>query len=550
MLNLAEVKDKLAFSREELKGFPESRLQQLEKDPSGKFLVGLDYPTIFPAMRLVQVPKTREALERAFNSRCKDSNSEILSKLVTMRAERAKLLGYPTHSAYVLEVRMARTPEKVKEFLADLSYKLEATAQDEWDALCALKKQECQRLGYDSDGRINQWDFGYYTNLYKEKTFNIDPEEIKAYFPLEVVTASLLELYQELLQLKFRQVPPDQAHCWHPDVSLFTVTETTRPIESDDDKSNALAGTQPVAEEKAMGHFYLDLFPRPGKYSHAACFGLVSGCGVLKEGGSRSQGRRLPVAAMIANFTKPTATTPALLTHDEVVTYFHEFGHVMHNLSSKTDLARFAGTAVERDFVEAPSQMLENWCWQKAVLRRISQHHETRQPLPEEMLSKMLDARNANVALLTKRQIIFGTFDQKVHTSDKVDDLAQVYAQVTEAHSPVLATPGTNFAASFGHLTGGYDASYYGYIWSEVFSCDMFESKFSGNRIFSPGVGYQYRNLILSKGASKDGEELLQDFLGRKPSLEPFLKSKGLGPSLAAAFSSPSKAIKQRQGHL
>jgi len=413
-------------------------------------------------------------------------------------------MGYKDHAAFVLEDRMAKSPAAVKAFLEDLNTKLEPLSAQEMKYLLQLKEEECKAKDKTFDGVINGWDLRYYLRIAEERKYKVNHLEIAEYFPLDVVTKGLFDIYQELLGLEFKQI--DNPHVWHPEVTMYRV----------DDRATG----------KPVGQFYLDLFPRPGTYTHAACFGLLSGIGpIADEKGSK---RNLAAAAMVANFSRPVSDKPSLLKHNEVITYFHEFGHVMHQLCSAVTLPRFAGTQVEKDFVEAPSQMLENWCWQPEALLRMSGHYlDKKKQLPEALVEPLSRSRNANVGILTKRQILYGMFDQALHTRDSAD-LASLFAELSAKVFPVPNTPGTNFGASFGHLAGGYDAAYYGYLWSEVYSVDMFESRFSKEGIFSPKVGSDYRYHILSKGGSEDAMDLLKKFLGREPSMEPFLKNKGL----------------------
>jgi len=323
-------------------------------------------------------------------------------------------------------------------------------------------------------------------------------KKIKEYFPAEKVLSSTFEIYQELLAVRFQQV--HSVHVWHPEVQSYEVY---------DRDSNEL-----------IGHFYMDLYPRDGKYTHAAAFPLQPGC--LNKDGSR----QLPTSAMVCNFAKPQPDSPSLLRHEEVETFFHEFGHIMHGICAKAKYARFAGTSTERDFVECPSQMLENWCWKKDILRRISKHYQTGETLPDDLMDKMIAAKNVNSGLLNLRQVFYGVFDQTIHTQEKVD-LATLYNKLKTEITLTEAQAGTNGAASFGHLVGGYDASYYGYLWSQVFSADLFE-QFNKKGVMDPALGKLYREKILQPGGGRDADLILRDFLGRDPVIEPFLKSIGL----------------------
>uniref|UniRef100_A0AAQ5YCD4 Peptidase M3A/M3B catalytic domain-containing protein n=1 Tax=Amphiprion ocellaris TaxID=80972 RepID=A0AAQ5YCD4_AMPOC len=294
------------------------------------------------------------------------------------------------------------------------------------------------------------------------------PYYMNQYFPLDVVTEGLFGIYQELLGLKFTEV--EHAHVWHEN------------------------------------------------YGHAACFGLRPGCK-----GPEGK-RRLPVAAMVANFTKPRKGWPSLLQHHEVETYFHEFGHVMHELCSKVE---FSGTLVETDFVEVPSQMLENWVWEKEPLKRMSGHYKDGTPIPDSLLDKLIASRVANTGLMNLRQVVLSKVDQSLHTSPHADT-AEVFAQHCQDILGVPATPGTNMTASFSHLAGGYDGQYYSYLWSEVYSMDIFFSRFKKEGIMNPKVGKQYRRVILEAGGSVDGMDMLKTFLGRVPCQEAFFQCKGL----------------------
>ncbi|XP_076463244.1 thimet oligopeptidase-like [Babylonia areolata] len=499
--NLNEDITVLEFTEEELVGVPEDFLKNLDRTDAGKCKVSLQYPHYFPCMKKARNPETRRQLEKAFNSRCLKENTAILEELVRLRHEKAQLLGFPTHAAFVLDMRMAKKPENVSTFLSDLAVKLQPLRDEEFKLFLEYKKEESEKYSFPNDDKVNMWDLRYYMLLLEERKFSVDHNVLKEYFPMPVVTDGLLHIYQELLGLKFTEIRDTDV--WHEDVKMYSVK---------DHKDN-----------KLLGYFYLDLHPREGKYGHAACFGLQPGC-VLPDGS-----RQVAVAAMVANFTKPTADCPSLLTHDEVETYFHEFGHVMHQICAQAKFAMFSGTNVERDFVEAPSQMLENWVWENEPLKRMSKHYKTGEPIPDELMECLMRSRIANAGIFNLRQITLSTFDQTIHTQPQADT-AKVLSEVSERVMGIKATPETNMAAAFGHMAGGYDAQYYGYLWSEVFCMDMFYSRFKKEGIMSPKVGADYRRHILMPGGSLDAEVMLKSFLGRDPKPDAFLISKGLQP--------------------
>ena len=495
--NINESKDFALFTREEMEGAPEDFIARLEK-VDGKYKVTLAYPDYFPFMDNVRVGASRKVLEGKFNNRASRENLSLLDEILTLRKKAARIIGYPSHAAYVLETRMAKDPATVKAFVDRLKARLRPLAEDE---LVTLKALKVVFEGKDADPVFRAWDWRFYDNQLKRVRYSVDEQKIREYFPADLVTEQMLEVYQKLLGLKFKRV--ENAVLWHPDVKLFSISDTASG-----------ASGEPFA------HFYMDMFPREGKYKHAAAFDLIKGR-LLADGTYRK-----PVSAIVGNFNKPTAERPSLLTHDDVETYFHEFGHIMHQTLTRARFARFSGSEVARDFVEGPSQMLENWVWDPAVLSSLSGHYQDRsKKLPKEMLDKMIAARNVDSGLFNLRQLNFASIDQLYHTAPPSDTTA-AYAKVMKEVFLIPMSEGAHPQASFGHLMG-YDSGYYGYMWSKVYAQDMF-SRFETEGVMSPAVGAEYRQKILEPGSSGDEMEALKSFLGREPKEDAFLKSIGL----------------------
>jgi len=498
--NLNEDTTFLLFDQSELTGVPEDLVGSFEKDDeTGKLKVTMKYPHFFPVTRKCNNPQTRFKMEKTYQSRCMAENTKIIEEIVTLRQKQAELLGYENHAAYIQEIRMAKDPATVKKFLTELGTKLGPLWQEEQGVMLRMKEEEAKELGFDFDGKLDFWDFRYYMTMVEEKQYAVESEKLKEYFPMEVVTAGMMDIYQKILGLKFTRL--EGGAVWHEDVEMWQVED--------------------AASGEVIGYFYLDLYPRDGKYGHACMMQLQPAC--LDKDGKRQKS----VVVMLTNFSKPTKDKPSLLDHKEVETYFHEFGHVMHGICSQTETSRFFGTHVERDFVEAPSQMLENWCWKEESLRLMSKHYKDGSPLPKEMLDKLVASKNANAGGFNLRQVFLASFDQRLHTMKGAPDTAQLIKDTYKEIVGIDTIPGTNFAAIFGHLVG-YDAQYYGYLWSEVYSQDMFQSRFDKEGVMSLKTGMDYRNMILKPGGSLDGMDLLRNFLGREPNEAAFLRSKGL----------------------
>lgn len=485
--NIDEYQDGLDLTREELEGLAEDYISRLAPGSAeGTYRVSLDYPDYYPFMDEARRTDLRRQLQFKFYNQACEQNLPILEEAVRLRQQIADIFGVPSWAHYAMEEKMAREPAAVERFYAGLIPQLTAKARHELADLAAA----------GGGGPVEPWDFRYLHTSIRRERFGVDPNEVAAYFPLEQVVDGMLDLTGEVFGLAYRRV--DGVAVWHPDVTAYEISdrESGRPLAT----------------------FYVDLFPREGKFGHAAAFDLVP----AHQG---PDGYVTPVTAIAANFTKPTASRPSLLRHDEVVTLFHEFGHVLHNSLGHTRRARFAGFNTEWDFVEAPSQIMEHWCWTPAVLQRFARHHQTGEPIPGALVEQLAAARDLHVALLTLRQISFGLLDMAFHGPSREKDLFSITRETT-AISGFPHHEGTFYPAGFGHLFG-YDAGYYGYLWAKVFGDDMF-SRFEAEGLTSPVVGGEYRRKVLERGGSMDAGRLLRDFLGREPNQKAFLRHLGI----------------------
>ncbi|KAI0822314.1 Metalloprotease [Trametes gibbosa] len=497
--NFNEEDGVVSFTLDELKGVPADVISGYTKRTEGDkevYDITFKTPDIFPVFKFAESPDTRRKAYEGFENRL-SINEPIMSKFLDLRRQIAKLLNYPTWADYVTEVKMVKDAKSVKKFVTDLEQKLRPVGLKDRETLLALKKREHDEKGLPFNGEFYLWDYRYYDRKYIEESLNLDDQLVKEYFPVSVVVPAILEIYQNLLGVKFVET---KGETWHPEVQQFAVWEKDAKDESG-----------------FVGYCYLDLFPRAAKYSHAAVWPLLPGYD--KEDGTRSY----PLTAMVANLAKPTPQKPALMRHDDVVTFFHEMGHVFHGLLSKTKFARFHGTSVAGDFVEAPSQMLENWCFEPKVLERMSSHYETKKPLDAELIDKIIKSRYVNVGLFYLRQLFFANFDLKVHTDQEAADYTKLWNEMRESISLVK---GGNLGAgqgSFNHIAGGYDAGYYGYTYSLVFAADMYATVFKADPL-DPVRGQRYRDKILRPGGSRDEIDSLKDFLGREPNADAFIE--------------------------
>jgi len=493
--NIRSAQDTLFLDPKDLAGLPDNYKKERFQN-NGKYAIDMTYPSYVPFMDQAESDEAREALRFKFNNRARAENIGVLNDILRNRMKLVKLLGYNSYAEYRTEDRMARNPKNVWDFENNLKQQLREKAENDVAEMLTIKSE---RLGKNTK-TIHPWEAGFYENQVKLKNYNLDREEVRQYFEFNNVTEGLFTIYQQLFNVRFEKV--QNPSVWHEDVQMFSIYDKT---------SGAL-----------IGNFYLDMFPRANKYGHAAAFSVIMG--KMTENGYQK-----PATALVCNFPKPTDFQPSLLTHENVETYFHEFGHLVHGVLTTSRLISYAGTSVARDFVEAPSQMLENWVWQKESLSLFAKHYETGEVIPAELLEKMIAAKNINSGTKALQQIFYGIYDFTLNDGFDPDGNKSTTDLIKELKNEITFYPyqeGTHQQASFGHLNG-YGAAYYGYKWSEVYAQDMF-SVFEANGILNPDIGLKYRRIILEKGGTVDPYELVKEFLGREPNSEAFLRSMGI----------------------
>ena len=481
--NIAKDKTEVIFLEDELKGLSQNELKNLKKN-NDSFVITMAYPDINAVMENCSVRKTREIVWKAFNNRAVKENTPILEEAVQLRNEKALLFGFKTWAEYRLQNRMAKSPKNVASMYESLIPKLQKAAEVEKIEL-AIDNIEI------SD--ITPWDIRYFISKERSKVSSIENSELKKFFYIHDVKTEMFKVCEEVFDLHIK--PESNETAWHEDVELWSLWEKN--------------GQQ-------LAYFYLDLYPREGKFTHAAVFDISSG------GSSRQE---LPICSMVANFPNPN-TGDGLMTFDEVETLFHEFGHVLHNGIGKSKYTRFVGANCEWDFVEAPSQIMEHWVWKVECMKRISTHIESGESLSEEICKKLNKSKNIGVSLLTLRQVSFGLADQHLHGENFKDSLLEI-EHAAQKVTTITYPKDINHLAAFGHLLGGYDAAYYGYLWAEIIGDDLF-SRFENEGVLSNSVGVDYKNKILKPGGTVPAENMVQDFLGRKWNDEAFLSQKNL----------------------
>ncbi|WP_156292809.1 oligopeptidase A [Serratia oryzae] len=500
---------KLITDVNELNGLPESALAQAQAMAQAKeqegWLLTLDMPSYLPVMTYADSQALREEMYRAFATRASDQgpnagkwdNSEVMAETLALRHELAELLGFASYADKSLATKMAESPEQVLGFLNDLAKRARPQAEQELAQLRAFAKQH---YGVDE---LEAWDITYYGEKQKQHLFSISDEQLRPYFPEQRVVEGLFEVVKRIYGITAKE--RKDVDTWHPEVRFFDLFD---------------------AKGELRGSFYLDLYARENKRGGAWMDDCV---GSLRKANGELQ---KPVAYLTCNFNRPLGDKPALFTHNEVTTLFHEFGHGLHHMLTQIDTAGVAGiSGVPWDAVELPSQFMENWCWEPEALAFISGHFETGEPLPKALLDKMLEAKNYQAALFILRQLEFGLFDFRMHAEYSPEKGAQILPTLFDVKKTVAVVPSPSwgrFPHAFSHIfAGGYAAGYYSYLWAEVLSADAY-SRFEEEGIFNAQTGKSFLDNILSRGGSEEPMELFKRFRGREPQLDAMLRHYGI----------------------
>lgn len=501
--------EKIIEDESQLKGLPESALQAAKQSAESKGLSGyrftLEFPSYIPVMTYCENRELRKEMYRAFATRASDQgpnagkwdNSALMQEILSLRVELAKLLDFNTYTELSLATKMAETPQQVLDFLTNLAQRSKAQGKRELQEL----KHFC-KTHYNLTA-LELWDLTFYSEKQKQHLYAINDEELRPYFPEERVLNGLFELIKRIFHI--RAVERHGVETWHKDVRFFDLIDDTNEV---------------------RGSFYLDLYAREHKRGGAWMDDCIGRRKTL-EGDLQK-----PVAYLTCNFNRPLGDQPALFTHDEVTTLFHEFGHGLHHMLTQIDVADVAGiNGVPWDAVELPSQFMENWCWEEEALQFISGHYQTNEPLPKEKLIQLLKAKNFQAAMFVLRQLEFALFDFRLHHTFDANKSNQVLDTLHQVKAEVAVVPTVDWGRmphSFSHIfAGGYAAGYYSYLWAEVLSADAY-SRFEEEGIFNAQTGQSFLDEILTKGGSEEPMKLFKNFRGREPQLDALLRHKGI----------------------
>jgi thimet oligopeptidase len=494
--NLNNDTTALVFSAGDLDGVPPEVLATFTRTDHGQYRVTTKYPDYIPVMQNAKNAATRKKLYAAFVNRQAGPNTALLEEAIRVRQQCARELGYASWADYRLDGRMAENTATVRSFLDQLKEPVKEKIRYDLAWLLTLK----QELSPGAD-RVDPWDLAYLTEQERKRKFAINNEEIRKYFPFDMVLQGMFRIFGPLLGIRFAEVPA--APVWAPGVRLIRI------IEENDDRT--------------IAYIYLDMFPRDGKYGHMMMSPLIAGR-------VRERGYAVPVTAIVGNFRAPSGDIPSLLTHDDVEGLFHELGHALHGCLTRAPYASLAGSGVEWDFVETPSQALENWAWEPEVLDAISGHYaDPREKLPAPLRDRIIAARDLGAGLRYTRMLVISTEDMVFHTADGPVDVTATADRIYRDLMGIPPIERGHEPATIGHFMGGYDAGYYSYLWAEVYALNVF-ARFKKEGLFNAATGTAYRHWILEQGNMQDGKVLLKGFLGKEPGMDVFYERLHIRP--------------------
>ncbi len=484
----------ITATKEQLDGVSDDFIAGLTKDNDGQYVIKTDYPSADMVLQYCKVEDTRKRFSKVFKNRAYPVNVEVFENLRATRHKLAKALGFASYAHLDLDDQMVKSPERAYKFQLDMKDKILEKSNEEFKEFV---KDLPEGVSLTKEGKLEGWNGGYVSTHFKKKHYDVDEQKLAEYFPMEQTVRGLLDIYEKFFDLKIETIA--DAKAWHEDVRLVKISDKDGTV---------------------RGYVFLDMFPRSNKYGHAAMFPGVT---TIERDGVVYP----TVTSVVCNFTKPTADKPSLLKFGEVETFFHEFGHAIHGVLGTTKLASQSGTSVKIDFVELPSQLLENWMENKEILQGLTHHYKTGESMPDELIDKKLKQLKFGQGSFNARQMGLGLIALDCFGIDQSTKAEDIYKKYTKTFAPNGVYDDTTHGwCSFGHLSG-YGAKYYGYMWSRVFSDDVF-AQIEKEGLLNPAAGARYKKHILGVGGSRKPDDMLRDYLGREPNTDAFFKKIGL----------------------
>lgn len=492
--NINNDTSSIVATKDQIDGVSDDFIGGLKKNDAGEYILLTDYPTADMILNYCKIEDTRKRFSKAFKNKAYPVNVKVFENLRATRHKLAKSLGFESYAHLDLDDQMVKSPERAYKFQLDMKDKILKKSAEEFKEFV---KDLPEGVSLNKDNKLEGWNNGYVSTYFKKKHYDIDEQKLAEYFPMEQTIRGLLDIYEKFFDLKIEMI--DNVKAWHSDVRLVKISDKSGPV---------------------RGYVFLDMYPRPNKYGHAAMFPGVTT--VERDGIIYPT-----VTSVVCNFTKPTAEKPSLLKYGEVNTFFHEFGHAIHGILGTTKLACQSGTSVKTDFVELPSQLLENWVENKEILKGLTHHYKTGESMPDDLIDKKLAQIKFGQGIHNARQMGLGLVSLDCFGVNQSHTANDIFKEHTKEFAPQIAyDEESHSVCSFGHLCG-YGAKYYGYMWSRVFADDVF-AQVEKEGLLNPKAGARYVKHILGVGGSRNPDDMLRDYLGREPNSEAFFKKIGL----------------------